>query len=436
MFDSKEIKANLVMAIPILISSLVVFGSIIVNAGIVGRANLMNWYILGLYLPVNYFILGLLESGRVCSITLITKNINVNNFRECIVISIYYALPFVSIAICFMVLYACSLNPFNVVVAIYPKFIHFVVSYSLAYILVSTNSIFNAALFAFKRGVFATINIVCVSVLSIVITYILANVYDMGIYSIIIGVIIAYFYGAIISIIVIYNMSKRLIINKNKNRMIWVSTYKLCMSIGFPVFLAYLSLPLSIYIITNIVSGMSLDLVTGFGIAYRVQNFIILPAIALGISAGININYLNTINRIQIIIKNTLLLNIIMYLPLVFIIYYFRQNIAILLTNNIDVQQIIACYFKYISWSYIVWCPLISIIAILEQTGLPFRSLISNISMLSLQVIITLYVSIYHYSTVQFFQLSSITTIVIAICLLIINIRKYHNTLFKRSIYA
>ncbi len=425
MFDVRLTKQTVTIAVPILISSIAVLVSVITNATTVSHANVSNWYILTCYLPISHLILGLLESGRVCCITGIGKHSKLYPIKHCTVLSAYYSLPFLLISLLLMVMATVKLNPFNVSTIHYDTFTKFAALYSLSYSIVSANSICNAALFALGNSVLACMSIVITSLLAILFTHIIFYQFEMGIYAIIVGNAIAYTLGLIVSIIMILLTTQQ---KDDVGYAYWERGYQLCRTIGLPIVLIYIALPIGIYLVIHYLSAINQDALTGFGIAYRIQSIILLPAVALGIAAGINSNRSHHATEKYHIITHTVILTCIVYIPIVTTTLLLSDQISQLLTQDKHIQTVIHDYFHYVSWSYLLYCPLVSVISILEQTGFAIKSLLLNIAFLLAQIGLAMYVATYHYSIIDFSRLLTVIMSMVSIVFITMILLNHHGS--------
>lgn len=418
MANLKLIKNNIALAIPILISSIAVMGSAIINARIVGYANPNNWYLLGLYLPVNYLVLGLLESGRVCSIRAINSSSEHKiNLSRTLQLTVLFGLIFLLLSLATLGFYELKINIFNVKARLFESFSLFVALYLLSYAIVSANSIFNAALFGISKAKLASALIIFVSLLSILLTYEIAQHLHFSIYTLPLATLAAYTIGSLVAFLKLkQGATKQILFNCMSFR------YCLCVikDSGIPVFLSYLAIPVGIFIINYLLAQFGDNAIAGFSIAFRVQNFLILPAIAIGIASGIILNQVKKPNEANSasLIKHTLTFSILIYLPVSILVFSFNRELVSLFTTDHQVAVVAQKYLANLSLAYITFCPLLSLISIWEQTGSAFKGLSINIGVLTLQILIAGAIAVYTNNLDMFFKVSALIMGVIAFLLI------------------
>jgi Na+-driven multidrug efflux pump len=404
MVSLKLIKDNLALAIPILIANVAVIGGGIVSARIVAYGDPINWYLLGLFLPINYLALGLLESGRVCSILTVNSHNKDNNaLHDLILLVLIYAVAFLILLAFTIILFALPYNLLSIATELDKKFIFFAVCYLLSYIAVSTNSLLNAALFARAKSGLAMLLIIMVSVLCVVITLMLSRYTQLGIYSLVIASAVSYILGSIASGLFLH---KELFCHHLTSSWDFKYGFELFRKFGAPVFIAYLAWPITLLILNKIFIFYGTNAVAGFGIVYRLQSFIILPAIAMGVSAGILINRLNEkiIKFNNVYIKNAVITTLFIYLVIAIGLYLAKPLIAGYFSSNFEVQHVVTLYLKYFAIVYLIFCPQLVLLMVWEQTGLAQRSMFINIGLLSLQIITVYLVYIFNGSLQRIYQ--------------------------------
>jgi Na+-driven multidrug efflux pump len=409
--SSNLLKDNLALAFPILFSSLVVIGSAMINAKIVAYSSYEAWYLLGLFLPLGYLALGLLEAGRVCAIRTINSSSTFSfSLKRLRTLNAVFILPFVLLAVFLFLAGKMGFNVFNVHADLVAQFYNFSASYLLAYLFVSCNSVFNAALFGLGKAKLASLLIISISLLSIALTFLLTRFAHLGLFSIVLATAGAYLIGSIVAYFVLRSSKEKS--SYLQTRSTWRYCFNLLGATGLPVFLGYLALPIALCLVNWILTYFGVTAVAAFGIVFRVQSFFILPAVALGVATGILINQKRFANKQQaknFIYKNVSLA-LFFFIPLVLLLFFFRKDIASFFSLQVALRNLVSLYLAYLSGAYIFFCPLLVLLIAWEQTGSAFKSLLINLSILVLQIAVAGSIAVTEHSLILFFQLSAAVT--------------------------
>jgi Na+-driven multidrug efflux pump len=399
------IRNNLSIAIPIIISSMIVMGCSIDSAQMVSFHSEKNWYFLGLFLPINYVMLGLLESGRLCSIrNASSKKSECFELERTYLIAGMHAFFIIVLIAAAAAIFFCKLDSFYIKPEDHLYFFKFSMVYMTSYLFISTNSIFNAALFGLGKNLIALFIIVGVSFLFLFLTYVFYYYTALGLYSLIISSMIAYFIGSILAWKVLQSVLQG---NIQKSNLIvsWQVCKELVNNSGVPVFLSYLIMPISLLIFNEILAHFGEEVVSSFGIAYRLQSLFMLPALALGVASGILSNRLDEAE--EDLKRQYKLLAIwgsfLIGLPIMLLLFIFSGTISIFLSNTMVVQKDIEMYFYYIAWSYTSFFPLVALMTLWEQTGLAIKGLLLNILIIVLQILSGVIALKYH-SLIFFYE--------------------------------
>jgi Na+-driven multidrug efflux pump len=408
MLTSAFVKTHVKISLPILLANISVLCVIISCVTLVSYANKNNWYLMGLLLPWNYFMLGILEAGRVCSIQAI------NSIKETISLSRVIMLALLSMLIIGVVslISGVMLTLFYNAHSAIP--LHFLLLFGISYLasfsIVSTNSLLNAALFGIGKNKTATAIIILVSCLTFLTTLVTYFYFSWGLYSLVAGNVLAYLIGTVLSY---QQLNKYYPVNRAYlTRIDLHYCWKLIKQSGIPVFLGYLLLPCALLFINKILSYWGSAAVAGFGIAYRIQSFTLLPAIAFGVTAGILINRFKTSEQQHQ--YTAIFFSALVYLPIAGALFITRNWIAWHFTNDVAIGHVIISYFTYYSFSYITFCPLLTLLICWEQTGRAFNSLMINLAILLLQLTLASFFAWLTQDLHYFYFVSSAVCIVVS----------------------
>ncbi|ADU10037.1 multi antimicrobial extrusion protein MatE [Micromonospora sp. L5] len=159
--------------------------------------------------------------------------------------------------------------------------------------------------------------------------------------------------------------------------------------ISVPVSLGYLLLFGSGLVLTRILAGYSPLTVAGYGVAYRVQNLVLLPAIALGVGAGITVNRLAAQRRggrVGPSVVAAVGLSAAVFAVVAALVWLLRGPGTGLLTGDPAVARAAADYLGYLAPAYLVAGPLLTLSIFLEETGNGVRALVVNATLTVVQL--------------------------------------------------
>jgi len=176
----------------------------------------------------------------------------------------------------------------------------------------------------------------------------------MGIRGAALATVIARSVGLLIILVILIKREKLLTLKLGKFKEI-LATWKQVLYIAGPASLALLITPVSIGLITRILSGFGKEAVAAFGVASRVEMFALMVVVALGtvmiIFIGQNMSK-QRFDRIFKALKYALFFSL-SWGALVFVVLMlFRQPISAVFTNDTKVVSITAKYFLIVGASY------------------------------------------------------------------------------------
>ena len=176
----------------------------------------------------------------------------------------------------------------------------------------------------------------------------------MGIKGAALATVIARSVGLVIILIILIKREKLLTLKLGKLKEIF-ATWKQVLYIAGPASLALLITPISIGLITRILSGFGKEAVAAFGVASRVEMFALMVVVALGtvmiIFIGQNMSK-HKFDRIFKALKYGLAFSMIWGVLVFIVLLLFRQPIAAVFTNDPNVVKITASYFLIVGASY------------------------------------------------------------------------------------
>lgn len=378
----------------ITLTAIIDIGTELINMHILGNSNYKNYYILALYLPLSYILSAILESCRASmlfiSASLYKEHKHLIGSQIILMIGFGFILLFA-----LWLLFEIFFLPITTFLKInlleqgtFKLFTELMlalsyvsyISYTLMSVLYGCGKVRLVVLFAGVSGLFS----IMLTFLSVkfITTSIYTLVYSMTISSLIVGII-------------------TFIILTQENIFIEITIKKIILSvqpfinqilqIALPIFISYLIIFLSLFIFNTIVSNFGEDIVSGFGVAYRIQTLVILPAISLGIATGILINQRKSeLDHIQIdsIFRTSILCSILLYFTISVFIFYFRNQCVLLIVSTSTIHNHAVQYFDFVALSYLGFGPFLVFITTMEQIGLGLRGLLLNCIYFSIIIVI------------------------------------------------
>jgi MATE family, multidrug efflux pump len=159
--------------------------------------------------------------------------------------------------------------------------------------------------------------------------------------------------------------------------------------ISGPVSLGYLLLFGNGLVLTRILAGYAPTAVAGYGVAYRIQNLALMPAIALGVGLGITVNRLAAQQRggrVGPSVTAALALCTVVFAVVGAAAWLARDAGAGVLTGDPAVAHAAAAYFARLAPAYVIAGPLLTLSIFLEETGNGVRALALNAALAAVQL--------------------------------------------------
>ncbi|MBN1926685.1 MAG: MATE family efflux transporter [Prolixibacteraceae bacterium] len=178
---------------------------------------------------------------------------------------------------------------------------------------------------------------------------------EMGIKGAALATVIARCIGLVVILVILIKREKLLTIYIDRIKSI-LSTWKNVLYIAGPAALTLLITPISIGFITRILSGFGKEAVAAFGVASRIEMFVLMVIASLGsvliIFVGQNLSK-NKFQRIFSALKISSIFSIVWGILVYVLLLFFGKPVATLFTNDTHVTGIIIKYFIIIGASYV-----------------------------------------------------------------------------------
>lgn len=368
-------KDILKFAIPATLSALLSVVAILVNMRNVGMHSQGSLYILAMFLPINYFLISIYETNRASALALTARwHKNINQKESWIYIGSLLAISALVIVISFCVVSILQhelVKFFHVDIAYQAVFITFSKNMLLLGILVCASYIFIAVFYASDRPLVALVLSIFSTLLHCIFTYLLAFYYGQGISGYVYATLISYSIVSITAFILLrkYNTANPDYIKGNYFNLNILKNIKV---IGLPIWLSYAVLFCSLFLINKILANFGTYVVTGFGVAYRVQSLVIIPAIAMGSAIALVINnatHIESTISVNRIVRVGIAVSLLIYGFLALLTYIYRVPLISAVTNIYAVKRAAIDYLSVISPSYMGIGPFLTFVTTLEQIG-------------------------------------------------------------------
>jgi len=385
------------LAVPIGISSMLGVLAILINTAILGKTGQYNLYLLALFLPVNYFQIAIFEAFRAPALALSSLHRQSQDqeiFKNKIIsLLIIASICILAGALLFEFTQNSLVKIFNIPSIMTQEFIIFTRDMLLTGIFICANYILNSLLYGRGRPRVAMYLSIATVVINCGLTYLLGVYYKLGVHGLVYA---TGFSNIVMTGITIFILNKLNIVNLKSWYKLPRSKYYLAViiiitKIGSPVWFSYLVLFAGLVLFNKILSYFGTSIVAGFGVAYRIQTLVVLPAISIGMAVAILINrFISTGAAVQAqkVLRAGIILSAAFYFFVSPLLYFFRINIIEFITQDYVTVSAAGSYLKYVALSYIGLGPLLVFLIILDQTGSGVKSLGYSIASFATEFIV------------------------------------------------
>lgn len=372
------------LAIPAMVSSISGIISILFCTRILGQYDNTNYYLLALFLPINYMMFAIFEAIRSASIAL--SSICKNNVAE-------IAINVLSLTLISLFSFSILLFVFTImgewiayVLGVVPPKIPVFLNFSCTMIIVGTmNCVFyvcSSTFFAMKKPILGMVVVLVACLLTCLLTYLFSKIMSTSWMGYFIGSLISYLIGIWVSLIFLSQNNVLVIASLLNNFSRIFSKLSPIIKICFPVFMAYLVIFSSLFFVNATLSDFDESVLTGFSMAYRIQNIVILPAITIGSAIAIltcqaRVN--NDFEEEKMIRLVGYGLCFLLYLAIAIVIYRYRSSLMSMVVTDKKLIDSGATYLKYVSLTYLTMGPNLAFLTYLEQSGEGIKSFLINI---------------------------------------------------------
>jgi Na+-driven multidrug efflux pump len=406
------------LALPIAAANLASLLTVLINIKILASASSNNLYLLSLFMPLNFWIIALGECLRVAAYKLASTHCYSATFQAqlnslLLVGLLGILIPLLIINCIPELLIKTFAISSSADIKLFKNFVNcmflsgiFQVFFSLACAILSSRE---KAILSLRVSFFAM-------VLCVLLNFIFAKFFKLNIFSL--PAAVALTYGLLLAI-----MGQSYVIKNFRLNKLLRFDFSIIAQVALPVWLTYLILILGLICFNHWLAGYGVDAVVGFGLAYRIQTMIILPALSLGVAVGIilNKNTLATKNHKIKILLNGLQCCVLIYLPIIFIIKYSASYWIGLLAGDQYVIQSAINYLSIVSFSYLGLAIVIYCCIVLDHIGYALLSASYSALIVILEILMAVLFLNYFYHEQALYQAIAVGNILSAlICLAVI----------------
>lgn len=380
------------IAIPFSSATIFAVLSDLLCIGIIGSFDAVNYYLVSLFLPFNFLLYAIFECYKTSTIAFASSVFHNKNVL-CEKLSNYLIL--VCILACFSLLfliffwlvfnqYIMHLFRFNLSHLLYSKFMLFTTLMFVFACIRVCSICFSGVMYAVGLQKTALYISTIISFIALLFTYVfsclkldalLSYAYSIGLAS-------------LISLTVMYcNLKQKKMFLFNLcffkiNRKQIFKTISYIYRLGLPVFISYAIVFISLFLFNIILNKFGEQVVSGFGIAYRIQSMLIIPAIGFGVAGGVVINHFLSLNN-TVKARKVLLVSIgasvLTFFCIGFLMLCTQKFFISLLISDFYVAKYTYLYFFYVAPTYFAYGANLTMLIIFEQIGKGWVSFLLNV---------------------------------------------------------
>lgn len=378
-------------ATPIFASSAVSALSVLINIGVVGTHDPDALYLLGLFLPVYYVLTAIQEGLRIPilrysgmarqggAVVELGQRLGFLMLVMAVVIAVVagvFALGFDGFAALFHVPADRQAQAFR-----------FIVGMLGASVLIGCSTILLSALFGLGQSALAGGLGIGATALNLATAQMCVVWLDQGIYSLVWAALAG---SGCLMLAASVALAARGIVPSLSGAWDRIGTrLSEIARLSLPVTVSFLVLFCFLFVFNYFVSFFGEGEVSGFGIAFRLQSFAVLPAVALGTGLAILINSAVAERRFALARRyffNGIALSAVLYAALAAAVFLLQDPLLHLFTSAPDAVAAGRRYLSIVAPSYLSMGPVLMLLTLYEQTGYGFRALTVNIVGFSLEI--------------------------------------------------
>jgi len=381
------VNARLILAVtlPLLLSSLVNVFIQFSNTYFMGHASATALYFVSLYIPVSFFLLAIVEGICVTNQVVVAKKTGQQNLVEVPAVSYSLALTGMGIlAVLAGVCYAWGEELAPTLFAMDPVLAKEFVSFLSAMLAASALTIPGMILDSTIRGMGRT-GLAFGLLLGFAFVYLGLLYYfthNLGLHELAIPYATAlaslFFFAA--TILGIRAIAKGRL--HEWSFFFHPEAFIMLRYVGVPVALSHLLIFVSTFFYNHILAPFGVDVVSGFGVAFRIQTLVILPALTFGEGISILMNQRMGAGRPKdafALFKTGLVLCFSLYAIVSLGISLSAAQLPALITSDPKILREAIAYLSSVAPTYCWMGVLLTVLLVLEQTDNGFRAFALNL---------------------------------------------------------
>ncbi|MEW2738384.1 AMP-binding protein [Providencia sp. PROV130] len=374
----------------LLLTMLVSSMAVLINISVISQNTPQALYALGLFLPLNYVMMAIHEGLRIPTLRYSSQHHN-NAYN---VLGSRLALIFCAMVVLMALLVGCVWLFQSSIAALFhiaeehqQDIMSFILPMLLAGIPIGCATLILSILFSCGLNRSASMLGISGTALNLAVTWLAATYWHQGLQSLIWGALIGSSYLAFSGGTLLYSHGIRLsLTNVRREAVLVLNDIAI---IGSPVAGSFLLLFGFLFSFNYLVSFYGANEIAGFGIAFRIQSFVILPAIALGTAMAIHANNAiadQNFYRIRHIFFTGIGLAVALYLLISVLVFLLQEHLVALFTLDETVIVPALRYLNCIAPSYLSLGVVLVLMTTREQTGQGQRVLLVNIVFYAMEI--------------------------------------------------
>jgi len=381
------VNARLILAVtlPLLLSSLVNVFLQFSNTYFMGHTSATALYFVSLYIPISFFLLAIVEGICVTNQVVVAKKTGQDSLIE--VPAVSYSLALTGILILALLAGACyawgeKLAPYLFAVdpILATKFATFLSAMLAASALTIPGMILDSTIRGMGRTGLAFALLLGYAVVYIGLLYHFTH--NLGMHEIAIpyAIAISSLFFFVATIIGIRAITKGRV--HAWNFFLHPEAFIMLRYVGVPVALSHMLIFVSTFFYNLILAPFGVDVVSGFGVAFRIQTLVILPALTFGEGISILMNQKMGAGRAKDafgIFKTGLILCFSFYVIVSLGISLSAAQLPTLITSDPTVLREAITYLSSVAPTYCWMGVLLTVLLVLEQTDNGFRAFALNL---------------------------------------------------------
>ena len=412
------------VALPILASSLVGLFALLINTAIIGRGAPAGLYVLGIALPISFLQMSINESLRVSAIAFSSQAAGSSNLellrRRLRGLLVLAVLIHLLLALAFQLGHGWLMSAYQIPAAQQSIVYSFILLNISTGALVALSISMMSSLYGLGQVFWVTLVTMLGFAANILVTFVLVYWGGWGVYALIVSTLLTS--GVTIGWAAL-SLRRREALEPLSSRWLWRfwEHWPAIYAISMPVFAGYLILFVHSVLFNRLLALFAPSDVAGFGVAYRIQNIVLMPAIAIGIALAIHVNRIVAARRHEHTyryISTAMGLSLAVFATLSGVVFVAREPLARLVTGDAAVIASASQYLQYMGPAYLVLGPLLTMLIFFEQTGNGIRSLVFNAVGFAVQLALAFYVARTYHSLTLVYEAIALSYLVSAMYIL------------------